>query len=388
MTRHPFLPRFILATLVSVCVASALILAFLSRANELSILSLADIRAGKDLLWGSAFDQSARFKLARIESMKPDLLIAGSSRATQFRAEMFKGASSYNASLAVTSLPDAEAFFAHVLSVYTPKLVLLTVDPWWFNPERGLSREEKLTDYESSQRWRHLFANAMKEAAKPETLKMLLTGPNWPEADPFGHRKPAGFAAAYRASGFRPDGSFQYGYMFLDLIPYYRSAGYGWQDGFVYYRKQVAESRGRFRYTGRPGDEQIARLRQTLEQLRAKQVRVVVVLPPFSKAVVDEIERTPAQKAFLKEIEDVVRETAAASGAEFHNYHDLSKLGVSDEQTVDAVHADEIATARMTVELLQNSQALKALTDPDAAHLLQDRLADRTGWASPHILFR
>lgn len=86
-----------------------------------------------DSLYGSALNENYfSYRLAMIKLQKPDILAIGSSRVGQFKAKYFKH-SFYTAANAANHLEEMQQFIDEVLKIYTPKVVILGLDPWWFN---------------------------------------------------------------------------------------------------------------------------------------------------------------------------------------------------------------------------------------------------------------
>ncbi|CAA6605833.1 hypothetical protein MTBLM1_70049 [Rhodospirillaceae bacterium LM-1] len=384
---HPFLKRYLQAATLTFLGLGFLLSAFLLFMNETGPLGFKKAVEGENVLWGSAFEQKSGFKLERIRRLHPDLLVVGSSRATQFRAEMFPGISFYNAAMAATSFPEARTFINWMLPLYRPKVVLLTVDPWWFNPARGLGADEKLNDGVDSFLWRPFIANALRGLSNFTLMKEAWLLSAQRDQDPLGKRNPQGFGATFKASGFRPDGSFQYGDILLNIEKRYHIAGYGWQDDFKYYRNEVRANRGRFAYTGTFDAGPSETFRAVLSRLKEAGVIVIVVMPPFPAGLINEINQTPNQREFFAQLERKTEEICREMGAEFFNYHDLDKLGISDRQTIDALHVDEISTATLMLDMVPQSPSLRTHLSSSGMEDLRRRLADRASWTHQNILF-
>jgi uncharacterized membrane protein YtjA (UPF0391 family) len=86
------------------------------------------------LLWdSSSFGEHYRFKLARVEQVKPDILVIGQSRAGGFRAPMFQPYSFYN--LYRPSYPFAvfTEMLGRIPKDYNPKVIIFNLDFFMFN---------------------------------------------------------------------------------------------------------------------------------------------------------------------------------------------------------------------------------------------------------------
>ena len=73
-------------------VAGGSFLSFITAINEKQVFSDKVIKTNEPLLWGPAFGQQhATYKLARSIYVKPEIIVLGSSRVTQFRDYLAPG---------------------------------------------------------------------------------------------------------------------------------------------------------------------------------------------------------------------------------------------------------------------------------------------------------
>ena len=108
---------------------------FLWRAGELSSLSDIVARQGQTgTVYGSAVhDDSFAYKLQLVSTAKPNVIALGSSRVLQFRQAHFTE-TFINADRAMTTPAEEIKFLDALLPRHKPKVVILGVDFWWFNP--------------------------------------------------------------------------------------------------------------------------------------------------------------------------------------------------------------------------------------------------------------
>jgi len=382
-----FLIFFAFGSAFAAAVTGGCLTALLSRANELVLLDFDRLVRRDDVLWGPAFYQGGSYKLIRYRLTRPDILVLGSSRVTQFRDFMAPTARLYNASLAATSLEEAQVFIDAAFPRHKPTVLLLGIDPWWFSPQWAehapdLSLNRDLG--EEGVNWRNIIANALAKAVDPHFLAALMARPL--TADSVGGRQPVGYMASYLASGFRPDGSRQYGEELIVRQPYFDQAGFGYANGFRYYRDKIRTNTDRFSYVGPLSNTGLAALRRLIRTCQAQGVEPVLFLPPFPHAVYQEIQQSSTQRDYFARLEAAVAAVAAEEGASSFNFHDLAELSVSDRQSIDDIHVDEIATAAAFLRMRETSPGLRRLVpDRDVAGL-QDRLNRPQTWATPNIL--
>jgi len=386
--KHPyrsnsFLCRFVVSSVISSILLAVLIASFFYACNELTAFTDREIKTDENVLWGTAFGQQhSVYKLKRSLYKKPDLLILGSSRVTQFRQIMAPGIRFYNASLAASNLKMANQFIRHLYSQHRPKVVLLGIDPWWFNPLEGADAKELIVEF----RYREIVANALNFLVRPRILRSIFSGDLQFEADAIAKRRPIGFHASLTANGFRPDGSYQNGEILLGKDWMADIARRGFKYGFKYYRDSVRSQEGRFSYVNAPGSKQAEMLRQFILINKKHNVKTIIFFPPFAAGIWQTIQETPRQKDYFQEITSLVSKIAEETETEFFDFHDLADLGVEDVHTLDGLHVDEIATLRTVKKMISFSKNLSRLYEPTALAQF-NLLANRKNlWAGQYTI--
>ncbi|MGH6954390.1 MAG: hypothetical protein ACREGL_09425, partial [Alphaproteobacteria bacterium] len=173
-----------------------------------------------------------------------------------------------------------------------------------------------------------------------------------------------------------PDGSVQYGAILLDTDPYQRLNGYGWRDGFAYFRRAVEAADGRFRYTGQIDARASEVLRALIAFNRGFGIDTVIVLPPLAAELYRTVQAVPSQRDYFSRLERETVRIGAEGGAEVHVLHDLARLGVDDRQTIDGVHGDELAFLALTRHLTRAGSILARHIDAAALERLYQHMQD------------
>ncbi len=363
-----FLARYLASFVVSGLLFVAILVVFLAATNELFVFSRDNIETDEDLLWGAAFGQSHdAYKLARARYTKPDLLIVGSSRVTQFRDVMAPGARFYNAGQVSDAFTSTFRFLTNLYQYHKPKVVILGIDPWWFDPGR---QDDCVVDRSVCFRqidfdYRGLVTAAVAEGFKPRILLATLRGKVRFEEDFLGHRRPVGLRAATTGQGFRPDGSDQFAAVVLNESFYRRWDGYGYDDGFRFHRRLIENHKGRFSYTG-PLSQPVKELfRDILRFNRQNDVNTVIFLPPISKLIYEVINRSPEHRKYIARFERTVDFICRSEGIPFFNFQDIMTLELTDEHFYDGVHGDEVVYLEIMRKLTANVPELQSLIDVD-----------------------
>lgn len=109
---------------------------FLTRTGDTIPPSQAAARqASEDVMFGSAlFFRPVPYKLALYRQRKPDVAIVGSSRAIEFVRRGFTTSMVNMGSM--RDMAQIRSLLQSMFAAHRPKLVILTIDFWWFNSAR------------------------------------------------------------------------------------------------------------------------------------------------------------------------------------------------------------------------------------------------------------
>lgn len=350
-----------------------IVVAFLWLSNELFPFGrAADASSGNQILWGSAFGQAEfAYKLARARAIKPEILVLGSSTANQFRAEMTPGATFYNAAGGGRNFANARLFLEQLIPLHRPKLVIVTPAWLWLNPKRDVFAGKGVPEEFS---YRSMLANALGKLTDPKFLTDILSHDLRTEKDPIGGRRPLGYMAARFGAGYRPDGSYQYGRFLAKSDPYYDLHGYGYRNGFRYFRSYVQTAKGRFKYHGLPREKEIEDVRKLVRTVTAANIDLIFVLTPIVRPVYRDIKKNPEWAAFFQRYFEIVADVSKEYGVEFYNFTEMDDLGVTDAQTIDALHGDETTYLEMMYKIATSSPTLAKHIDVEALAALYEKM--------------
>jgi hypothetical protein len=380
-----FLARLVASAAVAAVAISALIYVALDRMNELYLIHIDRLMHDETILWGPLFQQSTpTWQLNRTAIKRPQVLMVGSSRVTQFREAMLPGVRFYNASLSASSLWDVESFLSTLYAVHKPKLVLVGIDPWWFDATRDPKPGRPTTvpwEFSPTEQ----VANLLRQAGNAREFMDMISSSIEVVPDPLGRRTPVGYNATAKASGFRPDGSYQYGAVLLGKSPLYEQAAMDFRHGFEHDRDQVRRVAGRFGYVGAPSARAADTLRRIVRLNREAGVDLILFFPPLAHAVHDEIEAMPAQREYFSRIAALTRDITAESDIEFHDFEDYATLGIDDSQTIDGIHVDEIGSLAELRAMAHGGGALSRMVPTETAHAM-DALATAPRTLNPHLV--
>ena len=380
---NPFVCRLLVAVLITLLVGSGLFFLFLTATNENKVFSRKVIETSEPLLWGPAFGQQhATYKLARSIYLRPEIIFLGSSRVTQFRDYMAPSkAKIYNASLAASSFSDAYRYIKSLIPKHRPQLIILGIDPWWFDP---VSDKDQKSPLSTNFNTRSLISNTINATLNIKVLRTLIGDKINYDFDALGGRTPIGYNASTQSRGFRPDGSYQYGNILLANLSTQNVMGMGYKANFKFYVDETTLSRGRMKYVGQVSKQQVDLIKKIINFTRSNNVKIILFFPPMASALFQTIQSLPKQRSYFDNIRKSVKLAAKDTDVEFYDYHNLGTLGISDYHTLDALHVDEIATLAVLEAMVAKSLVLAEFYGDKDQKRLAEMLSQKDKWAGPH----
>lgn len=334
-------------------------------------------RAHPDSLFLRSVDQLFyAYKYRRILESRPSVLIAGSSRTMKFRAPMFgdRANSFYNAGGILNSLRDLHDFSVTLPSSVTPAVLLIGLDPWWFNERVApafsfadeISKGAGFSFDEHVMALRWLFVN-------PQVLvhqARLALGPD--------DNRAIGIAARETGGGFRLDGSHQ------SRLPTPRTE----QEWAFVDREtppvieRVRSGTGNFPPATSLSRDRVALLDEVLAAYQTRHVLVIGYLPPFSSEVLAQLESDPRHRFFWADFRREMPELLARHGFPLFDASATTAVGLDDRAMSDGFHAEETFQARVVRALLDDERIRAALPGTEA--VLDRALASpRTNYWQP-----
>lgn len=307
-------------------------------------------REGEELLWDRRlFSQQFNvYKLAGIAAGDPEVLVVGSSRVMQFRAEHVSPLSFYNAGGLLQGYADLTKLLDMLSSgqLPMPEVLVIGLDPWWFTsgepgPPSWLV-PARLTDaaFDPSAHLRALVA--IPGDARP--LDAVLGSESTPTSGGLGLN-------AMRGNGFRADGSRRYGGYLLEFAchPRYRDR----ESPPVLER--IRQGSRQFA-VGAGFDRD--RWSTALATMRALPTEVVVFVPPVSTEAARALRASPPHARWWEHYLEAAR---SAAGVQAVVIESPETVGLDDRYMLDGFHPSEVLIGMAVAEMQERAPAASPL---------------------------
>lgn len=303
-------------------------------------------------------DHSFKLKQEAIRRLRPDILVLGSSRANQWRSAMFRPERFYNSANAIYVQRDFSRMLEE-LDGYSPRVIIFSIDYFAFTSAWEEVYKHQSRDglgYPGSPEFKKISLGLMKEAiANPEVFIPFQT-----EAI---HGTPAlGLNAIKRGTGFRLDGSYQYGHAIL---------------GFPQITVQSAASeirRGK-QWPTLPGttlgNVQRHEFERFVNLARSKNIILIGVTMPFASQVVHAIEETNGYDIWKEFQSPQTKDWIRSQGVIYFDFTRLESFNGRPDEFVDPFHPSEPAYIRMLLTMLRDPQFRAIFPAMDSAQLEQ-----------------
>ena len=315
------------------------------------------------VLFGPAYrDFKGNFKLRSVVRRMPDVLVLGTSRVLQFRAQLFANpAAFYNAGLGVVHLRHFRQFLEMLPPERAPSLLIIGLDQKFFAAsERDIAIELYGTEAPS---W--VMANKWATVSLDYMRGKYRLSDAWSDSE---DAPRIGLAARVDGKGVRNDGSYRYGdYLRNPDVRNHTDRDF---EASLYW---ISRGSGGFPWGPGIGQAALDEVAQLLESCRNRRIRVVAFLPPFAHAVYERQASMP-QFRYVLEIERDLRPIFERFEGELFDFSDLASVGASDVETVDGSHGSEAAYVRLFLRMLEHSVILPSFAAD--SRYLRRRLAE------------
>lgn len=314
---------------------------FLRNAGELmTIPEILARQQGSDAfcLYGTAlYGDTYRYKLDTAALRRPEVIAIGSSRMLTLRESHFR-LPFYNLSNTISNLHEGRDIVEGILALDDrPKTVIFGIDFWWFNgayipPTPYRRRPEPLHQFEGYFLFKPFAWMRDGKITVKDYLRTIVG------------RRPSGqcsigIQALKRRTGFAPDGS-QYPFIDPDL-----SSGIAEQPfGEV---AQIHAGTDRYTFAERADPRHLEDFFGLIDQLRAADIDVIVLLPPFAQSLTDALSQEREHYGILNDIRKALRE----KNVFFFDATDPKTVGSSDCEFQDGVHPGDITMARVLLAI-------------------------------------
>jgi len=323
----------------------------------------------REVFWGRAYTGVDRYyKILSLKIREPGIIVLGSSRVNQIRANFFKDSREfYNAAQTIERTEDLRAVLRRIPRRKEPRLLLLGLDHWTFNDHWAGYKIHKISKREQGEpfwpfvllsKWREIYQDFF---ADKFSLNALLSAEK--------RRDAIGLSAFMSHRGYRNDGS----YCYSDVGSDYEVSSPTHIE-FKHEMGRIADGGNRFEYGEAVSARAVREVDQFLKECRARNIHVIGFLPPFAHVVYERLQEYGEKYDYMWKLEQSLKPLFEAYGFEFYDFSDLAGLGASDYETFDGFHITEKAYLRLCLAIAGESQRLASYIDV----LLQKKRLDAT----------
>lgn len=335
------------------------------------------------VLYGPAYS-NARQELQKemVIFRKPEILALGNSRVGEFRDVFFNSPDTfYNATGAIGAVSDFKNFLEAV-GLYHPKILIINMDHYYFNPDQAKNNVVvRPNPFTTSSRWSDIAVEAFfrnggwwkiyDDYRKHKfTLVDLFTRS-------FQQEKSIGLRAIAEHTGAQYDGSDYYGKTIHS--PELQSATL---RSIHTLAESISPQFGDW-YGSSISQDALAQLQTLLSYCKERNIFVIGFLPPIAHEEYVRIQSFPdaSYSSVRANLASTIEKMYGTYGFEFYDLSDISQLGSSDAEMIDAKHGSEKMFARIALLMASNNAILSSYINTP---LLRTRLQNAT---SSLILF-
>lgn len=321
------------------------LLALAAYSGEAMPLALVKNHDGTSVIYSPPTpDVGFALKLWQTIERQPDVVIIGSSRVYQFRAEMLNRQPDafFNASGSNLMLADVIAYINGVEDA-APEYLIAGIDQRSFNADYpDWSRIEKHDQHELNgeiafMAMRSVFTRLLQGETD---LSTLLS-----RTEPVYGQHALGVDAIENGRGYRlTDGSLQWGSMILNPEEHARWRA---QD----YERMT--QRHDWFMTGREVNQNaIDQLDVMLRLAQSKGITVIGFAPPFAPSIYEGM-ATSGEHEYLPRSQAMIGEVFESYDFSYFNYTDPATVGIPEDEFFDGIHTSELGSLRIYAALLQ-----------------------------------
>ena len=326
----------------------------------------------KSYLIGFGYDEQTYpyIKYQHLLHHRPyDIISLGSSRVLQFREQMFTG-SFYNAGYTINGIKDFQQFLELLPSEKLPKILILGLDQWMFNPNwkyhNTIGNPKRYTQNTFKQSFElhkiRLYSIKFYKDwlfRRKITLNRILNNKT--------NYQLIGLNAFINYKGIRNDGSMFYGTKIHDLLKNNNTS-----PSKLFHKtfNRIINNHKRFEYSSTISQESLIILDKLLSFCKEENIHVIGFLPPYADAVYNKL--TIGQNyAYIHELPLSLENTFSKYQYSFFNFPNMKSIGSSDKEALDGFHGGETAYLRLIQIINQNDPKLQKYCDN---HALQNSL--------------
>ena len=282
-----------------------------------------------------------KFVMERIamEDMRPDVLVVGSSRLMQLgRVEL--GMKTLNLSVSGASLEDILAIVSEATAKFSPRMLVISADPWLYNAQSGQNRWLAIAaSYDGALGKMEISAapRARPDAKAPGELATIVTQ-FYARTSLVDYAAQTPDALMYRQKILR-DGTRIYDRAYSTKGEREKTAEF---DTLLNYAMK--------RYTYSP---ELMNVFSNFLKRYSRDYRIVLVLSPYDPHL---YARIRDKKPIFMEIEKQFREIAQAQGVEIVGSYDPAVANCSEAEFFDGMHPRNTCMRSVIVPLVNPAQ--------------------------------
>ena len=287
---------------------------------------------------------------------KCDVWSIGSSRAMQFRKEMFVK-SFYNAGFIVRKINEFLPLMKSIDSSKHPDVLIITLDTWMFN-----ANYDKVDEDIDETKWSNSFSLNPNFQILKSVWKDIIVNKFESEKiyNSNGFNR-IGCKALYKNSGFRNDGSFYYGQQIQKLlIKDSTCSDYNFKNTF----SRIDRGIKLFEYGNTPNPKAFEELEKFLDYCQNNSIMVVLIMPPFAKATYNKM-LTSGNYKYIQHIPEKCNILAKKYGFEFYNFTAPIAINSDDNEFIDGFHGSEKVYLKMLINIMGTKSILNKESNID-----------------------
>jgi hypothetical protein len=317
-------------------------------------------------------DHIYRLKVEAAKQNQPDVLVIGSSRVNQFRRAMFRPLSFYNAGNSLYTAHDFVRFLEDAPGI-RPRVILFSLDFYVFNPQ--WDEVVRFVDYGELGTWGSTERSRLYKALATTILdepRILIA----PKLDPWSGVPAFGLQAIRTGTGFRLDGSYQYGGV-------YRGDPRANPATLANALGRVAAGTPPFQPADTMAASHLAELEKFAAIARQRGSALIGITMPYQPALNDALAHSPRHGIRADFYGPAMQARLRQMGIVHVDFTDLATFHGVDSEFVDPFHPSEPAVLRMLITMLDRPEVRALLPELD-----RSGLAARLNGASRYEVYR
>ncbi len=297
----------------------------------------------KDIIVGTVLQNTDKYlKFYTAQSIKPEVLVLGTSRVMQFTRNNFKNRYTfYNAGGAVHSSHGYKDFINKLN--YNPKIIIVGFDQYFFN-NKWNEKSNSLHNYEYNYKPILILEEGLRLFIKGDVNIFKLKNKN----------KSIGLNAVIHGDGFKSDGSYYYNRIInCPDTEYSKKFLYPFEDTMA----RIISGERRFEYGDVVDDKAISEIEEFLSICKKRNIEVVAIIPPFAPLISDKLQST-GKYNYIKCIYPKLVDIFKRLNYELYDFSYSKSIG-DNSYYIDGFHGNSQVYSNIVSEILANGSKLK-----------------------------